>query len=98
MGTHKGGREQRIEELKAKIRQNYKIHRAYNVGCKWKDCYPQTPGQIGAGVAGNRLMYVGKQNRIILHRISMNNLGKRKEENELYQRLNDKQTQGCYIK
>ena len=44
------------------------------------------------------ITYVRKQNRIILHRISMNNLGKRKEENELYQRLNDKQTQGCYIK
>ena len=34
------------EELKAKIRQNYMLHRAYNVGCMWQNYYPQTLEQI----------------------------------------------------
>lgn len=47
--TLKGGKEQRLEEeLKAKIRQNYKLHRAYNVGCMWQNYYPQTLEQIVA--------------------------------------------------
>ena len=47
--THRGHKEQRIEEeLKAKILQNYKLHRAYNVGCMWQDYYPQTLEQIVA--------------------------------------------------
>ena len=45
--THKGCKEQRLEEeLKAKIRQNYMLHRAYNVGCMWQNYYPQTLEQI----------------------------------------------------
>ena len=45
--THRDGKEQRLEEeLKAKIRQNYQLHRAYNVGCMWQDYYPQTLAQI----------------------------------------------------
>ena len=53
--THKGGKEQHLEEqLKAKIRQNYKLHRAYNVGCMWQDYYPQTLEQIVARQKGYR--------------------------------------------
>ena len=53
--THKGGKEQQLEEqLKTKIRQNYKLHRAYNVGCMWQDYYPQTLEQIIARQKGYR--------------------------------------------
>ena len=55
MDTHKGGKEQQLEEqLKTKIRQNYKLHRAYNVGCMWQDYYPQTLEQIIARQKGYR--------------------------------------------
>lgn len=53
--THKGGKEQHLEEqLKAMKRQNYKLHRAYNIGCMWQDYYPQTLEQIVARQKGYR--------------------------------------------